>query len=68
MNDRGRKTSGSDRIWLALIFLFVLALGGLIVFTSMKRKDEVYRNSNYYAEINNLMFEVQEETLQEVGM
>ena len=70
MSQRGRKTgAGSkDHLWIGLIFLFVLALGGFVLFSSVKRVEEKYRNSQYYVELNNLMYHIQDETLRDIGM
>ena len=58
----------SDRIWLFLIFLFVIAMGVLIFLSSVKREQEIYRQSKYFIDLNNIMFGVQDETIREVGM
>ena len=63
-----KKRNSGDRKWLLLIFLFVVFLGTLIFFTAIKRDDDKYRRSIYYVNLNNHLYDVQEETRVDIGM
>ena len=63
-----KKRNSSDMKWLFLIYLFVVFLGTIIFFTAIKRDDDKYRRSVYYVNLNNHLYDVQEETRVEIGM
>ncbi len=63
-----KKRTSSDMKWLLLIFLFVVFLGTFIYFTAVKRDDDKYRRSIYYVNLNNHLYDIQEETRVEIGM
>lgn len=63
-----KKRNSSDMKWLFLIFLFVVFLGTIIFFTAIKRDEDKYRKSIYYVNLNNHLYDVQEETRVEIGM
>ncbi len=63
-----KKRNSSDMKWLFLIFLFVVFLGTIIFFTAIKRDEDKYRKSIYYVNLNNHLYDVQEETRVEIGI